>query len=762
MHRNMVQRTKLYFIFLAGIMTVSLVILSFKWGTISKIYKITSHETYLCIEHIPATDKHINSSARQLEDQRSSSNESGSTLNRGNIATAKKTKESEIPLGRSSKTIKILKTTNASEIMVVNKKDTSESKTKVLNKVMMESNKPEKSLRVNNSTSETAKGSASIMLKNKQVTTSKEQYYKGISSKVNNIGGDNDTNSQKIKETHPSKIVTKSLSLIHVQNSVVQMEDAQNISNIKSVTKPIIKENNATNIHNQIFSQQTPQPVSASNQRNSLEENKSDPNAQTAGVTSEHEINSLNELDIKEKILTTDTKTSMNGIDSKTEHQPEPRLNTDSQSRQATAVQSIGDKNMNGNGHNIHSKTNTNSNQQPDNSEKTTKSTSVAEMNDDYNSKRKMIEEKLRSIKEQLFNRTTVFDIRKKNVQTESIPNRSVERNQAKTVSGSVNRYLQQRLKYLGLQNRVHPMFNNDNQEYDNNQREGRTARPDACRSCFMLDFKRTINEENTCRGNDLDVLIFISTSPQNKAARDAIRATWGHVCKTEKSKIKCLFVLGNASDDNLNMELTKESNENHDMIQMDFKDSYANLTYKTMTGLQWASEYCSNAKFIMKTDDDMYVNTDLLPILIEQIPQENFLGGFCWGPSPPHRDRTSKWYVSFEMYRGGYFPSMCSGTGYIISSNIIPRLLTASRNIPFFYLEDVYLAICLSKIGLHPTSVSGFNNLFVSYNNCEYKNNLITSHQIEPETLKYYWEDSRLCQETRPKNIKFILKELY
>jgi hypothetical protein len=45
------------------------------------------------------------------------------------------------------------------------------------------------------------------------------------------------------------------------------------------------------------------------------------------------------------------------------------------------------------------------------------------------------------------------------------------------------------------------------------------------------------------------------------------------------------------------------------DIIQFNFCESYRNLTLKTLMGFKWATEFCSNAHFIMKTDDDVYVN---------------------------------------------------------------------------------------------------------------------------------------------------------
>ena len=47
------------------------------------------------------------------------------------------------------------------------------------------------------------------------------------------------------------------------------------------------------------------------------------------------------------------------------------------------------------------------------------------------------------------------------------------------------------------------------------------------------------------------------------------------------------------------------------------FQDTYRNLTLKTVMGLKWSAIFCPQAKFVMKTDDDIFVN---LPFLHDAI----------------------------------------------------------------------------------------------------------------------------------------------
>ena len=58
-----------------------------------------------------------------------------------------------------------------------------------------------------------------------------------------------------------------------------------------------------------------------------------------------------------------------------------------------------------------------------------------------------------------------------------------------------------------------------------------------------------------------------------------------------------------------LTLTLQKESSINDDLLQKPFRDSYKTLTTKTLEILRWYLEYCDHVPYLLKTDDDMYIN---------------------------------------------------------------------------------------------------------------------------------------------------------
>ncbi len=83
-----------------------------------------------------------------------------------------------------------------------------------------------------------------------------------------------------------------------------------------------------------------------------------------------------------------------------------------------------------------------------------------------------------------------------------------------------------------------------------------------------------------------------------------------------------------------------------NDVIMADFVDSYRNLTLKTGVALFWATKYCPQAKYIMKSDDDTVILPDGLKDLLDYARNVtgNHILGQQYKNKHPIRDNSSKW----------------------------------------------------------------------------------------------------------------------
>ena len=273
------------------------------------------------------------------------------------------------------------------------------------------------------------------------------------------------------------------------------------------------------------------------------------------------------------------------------------------------------------------------------------------------------------------------------------------------------------------------------------------TVRDESCNNCFVHNFRYIINNGNICKTASpiysAYLFIMIFTANENFKQRAAIRNTWLTYSKQNTGLIRYAFLLGKPKNESLHSMVLWENSVHHDILEEDFVDSYMNLTYKTIMGFKWAVTYCPNVQYVLKTDDDMYVNIPNMIKLLQQSDGEldNVIVGNCFSDANPNRDNSSKWYVSKDVYKEERYPDFCTGTGYLTSLKIVEKIYKISPNVPFFHLEDVYVGLCLRRIGGTVRRVKGFHNNQPELDACTYKgDNLYTSHWISPETMESIW----------------------
>ncbi|XP_045210112.2 beta-1,3-galactosyltransferase 1-like [Mercenaria mercenaria] len=271
------------------------------------------------------------------------------------------------------------------------------------------------------------------------------------------------------------------------------------------------------------------------------------------------------------------------------------------------------------------------------------------------------------------------------------------------------------------------------------------------CDECFQHNFNYLI-ENDICKLYDsvqiIDLVILITTSAKNTKARAALRATWLSFTRRNTANIRYAFLLGEEKESRYSENVIRENDAFHDIIKEDFIDSYMNLTYKTIMGFKWAATKCAHALFVMKTDDDMFVNIPNV-LKITKGPLSGILqsaiAGSCNQKAKPIRNRKSKWYASVDSYPQQFYPGFCSGTGYVTSMNVAAKIYRISPSVPFFHLEDVYVSLCLRKLGFKLQRVPGFNAGRRKLDPCLFKGNiLVTAHQMSPVMLRLIW--NRRC----------------
>ncbi|XP_035658380.1 beta-1,3-galactosyltransferase 1-like [Branchiostoma floridae] len=260
----------------------------------------------------------------------------------------------------------------------------------------------------------------------------------------------------------------------------------------------------------------------------------------------------------------------------------------------------------------------------------------------------------------------------------------------------------------------------------------------------YHLDF--IINPTGKCADSDLFLVVMVTSRHAHFEARATIRETWGNATSIMGYKLTTLFVIGRTDDSNLQRKLVEESQTYGDLVQMDSYESYENLTLKTISALKWTSINCKQAKFVMKTDDDMFVNYPRLVRILAEYSQtagqENLMLGCVVSWAFPERTPGKKWYMDPSIFPHWLYPSYCIGAGYVISSDVAHKLYMTSLKVPVVQIEDVYLGMCAEKAGIKPQNHPEFSCWKdTSYRYCKFKE-LVTAHGMKPRDLTKAWAD--------------------
>lgn len=157
-------------------------------------------------------------------------------------------------------------------------------------------------------------------------------------------------------------------------------------------------------------------------------------------------------------------------------------------------------------------------------------------------------------------------------------------------------------------------------------------------------------------------LVVIVSSNPNNYANRMIIRNTWGRTLDA----VKVVYLVGESQNKSLSEQIINESAIYGDIVQGGFIDAYRNMTYKHVMGLKWVSHHCPQAKYVLKTDDDVVVHSNALwQFLSRELSPWGAKGLITCQVlehAPVQRDSNSKWKVTAEEYEMAYYPTYCAG----------------------------------------------------------------------------------------------------
>lgn len=252
------------------------------------------------------------------------------------------------------------------------------------------------------------------------------------------------------------------------------------------------------------------------------------------------------------------------------------------------------------------------------------------------------------------------------------------------------------------------------------------------------------INNDSVCKstpenhphlgGDDAGIyfMIIIHSAPAHFEARQAIRTTWGSLKSLKNVAFKLVFLMGKTSQEDeeaglVESSILRESQIFGDIVTGSFIDSYKNLTYKHLLGYKWAVSFCPDSAFILKADDDAFIDIfQLFDFIsrtygIKPMPGTLICNVFPEGSKPVRASDTQgkKWTVDLSEYPFSMYPKYCGGLAYLITPDVVKRILDLSDKVKFLWIDDVFvLGILRELAGVEPF----YLNLRYSYEPDRYR----------------------------------------
>ncbi|XP_053575377.1 beta-1,3-galactosyltransferase 2-like [Bombina bombina] len=285
--------------------------------------------------------------------------------------------------------------------------------------------------------------------------------------------------------------------------------------------------------------------------------------------------------------------------------------------------------------------------------------------------------------------------------------------------------------------------FSEDSQEYIYNSSFHHLFKPP-----YPYPYTFLINQSHKCLNRNPFLVLLVVGKMNDMATRNVIRETWGNESNYNNVDVIRIFLVGVSPmrPDIFQGLLEKESEIYKDIVQQDFQDTYNNLTLKTLMGMEWLTKFCSNARYAMKIDSDMFLNAEYLihHLLHPELPvRKNYFSGLIVANTVPYRRKSSKWYIPKAIYPNNTYPPYCSGPGYVFSVDMARKIYKMAQVIQVIHLEDSFMGICLDKLNIPPTTPPKgiFNGHRIDYNRCAF-NKLVTVHHYERDELRKIWPD--------------------
>ena len=130
------------------------------------------------------------------------------------------------------------------------------------------------------------------------------------------------------------------------------------------------------------------------------------------------------------------------------------------------------------------------------------------------------------------------------------------------------------------------------------------------------------------------------------------------------------------------------------------------------------------NYDYIIKCDDDVFVHADALFNEIHTKKNSTFFGSLMLNQVV---ERSGRYALTKDKYNSSSFDPYCSGGGFVMSRDIVHKIIPLFNWDKPFTIDDAYIGHLVYKTG-----AKGHKGFHMWNNKCEYPKLHLVTHQVE------------------------------
>ncbi|XP_070547486.1 uncharacterized protein [Ptychodera flava] len=247
------------------------------------------------------------------------------------------------------------------------------------------------------------------------------------------------------------------------------------------------------------------------------------------------------------------------------------------------------------------------------------------------------------------------------------------------------------------------------------------------------------LHNPHLCHKSDkVDIVVLVTSTPENVVQRDAIRQTWGRQLVENPGAI-LLFVIGRSRSKTTEFNVRQENARHGDIIQAQFHDVTENRVIKTIAIFRWVSLYCRNSKYVLKTSDSTFLQPTVLYKTLSGLKDTTLVYGSVRVGLKAERNPLKKAYISDDVWPSPRYPAFLEYPTYLFTVDITINLYELALEHPLFPVEDIYIGILLEN-----RTVEFEDSALVDRNGetkfvCDLTE-MLSVASLYPSTIKNYW----------------------